>query len=48
MLAANRQPEFVNPESIELAKERIRSAEEKSFECMKKIRERVNKDCAKE
>jgi hypothetical protein len=27
-----------------LAKERIRAAEEKSLECMRKIKERVNKD----
>jgi hypothetical protein len=44
MLVANRQPEFVNPEHLELAKKRVIESEATQRKCLETITTRVHKD----
>ena len=41
LLVANRQPEFVNDENLEKARERIQNSDNKRKACLKKIAFRV-------
>jgi hypothetical protein len=42
MLSSNKQPEFVNPENLELARARVEKARADRMKCMETIYERVH------